>query len=63
MCAECEEPCSRCLKSDECIDCIAGYYYYKGSCMTKCPDMYYESANTCQPCESPCLTCKGTGVS
>jgi hypothetical protein len=65
-CHACIGDCSRCTSRDECTECKNHRYLYDTSCVSECPDWYYEQngtenngANgTCPNCPFECQTCE-----
>ena len=64
VCIECQNPnCEKCSAEDstKCTKCPAGTFFYKGNCLTICPDDTYEGTdNECFPCSPNCRTCSVT---
>ena len=64
VCYECQNPnCEKCSSEDstKCTKCPAGTFFYKGNCLTLCPDDTYEGTdNECFPCSPNCKTCSVT---
>lgn len=67
-CSECPESCLTCAgKYDhECLTCPTNYSLQpvndtepaQGFCVLNCSDGFYQkSFNSCEPCESPCVSC------
>ena len=58
VCSNCSTYCIKCTES-ECLECQTGRSLQNGSC-GECKKGYFETHNTCQPCESPCVDCEGS---
>jgi hypothetical protein len=63
VCEECQNTkCEKCSKEDStiCTKCPPGSLFYKGNCVTLCPEDTYEGPEECLPCSPNCRTCKHT---
>ncbi|CAD8093460.1 unnamed protein product [Paramecium primaurelia] len=60
-CEKCYQGCSKCdgVKSTQCLACENGYYLYKDTCQTDCPDEYFKDGNICSNCDKFCYNCTG----
>ena len=62
-CTACVSPCATCTGQTSCITCASGFFLSGTSCGTTCTTGTFimnNSTNTCDPCNSICLTCSIT---
>ncbi len=63
VCNYCPVECRTCTSLENCQSCWIPYYILNdpatgnGKCVIVCPNSYYASGWTCQPCEVGCKTC------
>ena len=61
-CVQCKvEGCNVCAKDqpEVCSICNDKLSLYNGKCYTECPNGLFKNGNTCDTCESNCLSCTG----
>lgn len=57
VCSKCNNNCTACSNtSTNCSSCATGYIFLttNNTCPTSCPPGYYNSSNTCVPCDFSC---------
>ena len=47
ICLECTTGCRICNNSDTCEKCDVGYVFFNYTCLTECPDGYYDLDAIC----------------
>ncbi|KAK3853126.1 hypothetical protein Pcinc_022851 [Petrolisthes cinctipes] len=63
-CLRCGGLCEQCTSSDHCLACSHRLLLVNSTCLTTCPDGYYElDNNKCGSCFPQCNTCVGGGSS
>lgn len=58
ICVLCDPSCIVCQgNSLNCTQCQASFVLFQTSCLTTCPEGYYNRSGQCIVCQSPCMSC------
>ncbi len=60
ICDACSDPCATCSSATVCITCNSTptpYLHTGGTCVSTCPDPFYEATTTCEACIDHCDAC------
>jgi len=63
ICSQCDAGCLECDKTSKtCHKCHFGMFLLGNTCLSVCPETHHgvHETRTCEPCEKPCKTCKGS---
>jgi hypothetical protein len=58
-CVPCPSNCKTC-NYGICLFCVQGFIYYKGICVSSCPQYFFAKEGSCLRCPSNCLNCTST---
>uniref|UniRef100_A0A3P9Q8S7 Growth factor receptor domain-containing protein n=1 Tax=Poecilia reticulata TaxID=8081 RepID=A0A3P9Q8S7_POERE len=59
-CHQCAPECGSCKeRPSNCLSCVGGFLLLDNSCLSSCPEGYYDNSKECLPCDKSCLTCSG----